>query len=218
VKLSESVRHTLADANNPRSVSSRARAKRWQMFVDAFPEITSMRVLDLGGTAGYWRRASPPKPMALTVVNLQVETADEPWIESVVADACDLDASFTSGFDLVYSNSLIEHVGGWARRQQFADVVHRASEAHWVQTPYRYFPVEPHWLFPGFQFLPAAARARISSSWRVGHIHSTRESALQDVLDVELLGRKEFAHLFPTSTLVSEKFAGLPKSLIAIRK
>ena len=29
-----------------------------------------------------------------------------------------------------------------------------------VQTPYRYFPVEPHWLFPGLQFLPMGLRAR----------------------------------------------------------
>ena len=27
-----------------------------------------------------------------------------------------------------------------------------------VQIPYRYFPIEPHWLFPGLQFLPQRAR------------------------------------------------------------
>ena len=33
------------------------------------------------------------------------------------------------------------------------------AQLHWVQTPYRYFPVEPHFLFPGFQFLPLTVRA-----------------------------------------------------------
>lgn len=216
-RLSESIRHSIADPANPRSVASRARAKRWAMFVDAFPDLTSMRVLDLGGTARYWRLA-PERPLAVTVVNLRDEDAGEDWIEMVVADACALPGSVASRFDLVYSNSLIEHVGGWSRRQQLADTIHRQADAHWVQTPYRYFPIEPHWLFPGFQFLPAVARARISASWPLGHTRSTRDSALQDVLDVELLGKAELRRLFPTSTVVAESFAGLPKSLIAIRR
>ncbi len=39
----------------------------------------------------------------------------------------------------------------------------------WVQTPYRYFPIEPHWIFPGFQFLPLSARTEISRRWPLGN-------------------------------------------------
>lgn len=65
-----------------------------------------------------------------------------------------------SPFDLVYSNSVIEHVGGHARSCDFAGMVKTLARRHWgVQTPYRYFSIEPHWLFPGLQFLPQSARA-----------------------------------------------------------
>ena len=36
-----------------------------------------------------------------------------------------------------------------------------------MQTPYRYFPIEPHWLFPGMQFLPLPVRWSIASPMAV---------------------------------------------------
>jgi hypothetical protein len=77
------------------------------------------------------------------VVNLLPESSETDWITAVQGDACDLrDAEF----DPVYSNSLIAHLRGHARRCDFASVVHAMASHHWVQTPYRYFPIEPHWL------------------------------------------------------------------------
>lgn len=37
---------------NPRSLSAGARRRRWAEFRTHFPDISAMRVLDLGGTAG----------------------------------------------------------------------------------------------------------------------------------------------------------------------
>jgi hypothetical protein len=175
-----------------------------------------MRVLDLGGTVGYWHRVSE-RPAYVTVVNLEGDDPPEEWIHLLRGDACELRGDALASHDLVFSNSLIEHVGGPVRRQRLAEVIHAAAPKHWVQTPYRYFPVEPHWLFPGFQFLPLAIRARISVSWPLGHIRSTSASAVLDVLGVELLGRAEMRYLFPDSELLIERFGGVPKSLIAAR-
>jgi hypothetical protein len=97
----------------------------------------------------------------------------EPGITPVVADACNpvLPAPLSAErFDLVYSNSVLEHVGDHYRRQQFTETVHRHGTHHWVQTPYRYFPVEPHWLFPGLQWLPVRARIAVSQHWPLGHV------------------------------------------------
>src|SRR5665811_447595 len=110
-------------------------------------------------------------------------------------------------FDIVYSNSVIEHVGGYYQRRQFSESVHQAASRHWIQTPYRYFPVEPHWLFPLFQFLTPRARASIARRWPLAHGYDPDRSGaanIDRVLSVELLGKYEFQHLFSTSRVIFE--------------
>jgi hypothetical protein len=179
-----------------------------------------MRVLDLGGTVQAWV-AAPVQPLSVTVVNLSPQTSSLPWLTTVVGDACALPKAVDDmDFDLVYSNSVIEHVGGHFQRQAFADTVSRAADRHWVQTPYRYFPVEPHWVFPLLQFLPVCARAAVARRWRLGHRHVPREErreAVASALGVELLSKAEMTYYFPDSELVGERYGGLTKSLISVK-
>lgn len=196
-----------------RQVSGRARAARWAEFARRFPALDEMRVLDLGGVPAQW---ASRRVASVVVLNLDHhDVPDLPWIEAVRGDACDPPP--LGRFDLVFSNSVLEHVGGHARRAAFADTVHAAAPHHWVQTPYRYFPVEPHWLLPGFQFLPVPARAVLSRRWPYGHIRSAdRATALADVTSVELIGRTELAGYFPSSEIWAERFGGWVKSLVAV--
>jgi hypothetical protein len=178
-----------------------------------------MSVIDLGGTVEAWQRASL-RPALVHVVNLEEPPADVPaWIEADQADACNLpDHIARRHYDLVFSNAVIEHVGGHAQRLRFADAVHRLAPRHWIQTPYRYFPIEPHWLFPGFQFLPLAARAEVSRYWPLVHVQSASHAeGVNAALSVDLLSRTEMARYFPDSTLRYEKMMGLIKSLIAVQ-
>jgi hypothetical protein len=221
VQLVERLTRTAVDPGNPRSVSSRARARRWAEFAARFPRLADMRVLDLGGTPGYWRGA-PVRPATVTVVNLDpVQLAPRPGepIAVVQGDACDLpDSVRAERFDLVVSNSVLEHVGGHARREQFAESVHAAAPHHWIQTPYRYFPIEPHWLFPGFQFLPVAAQTYVTRRWPLGHRHATdKATATTWALEAELVSITEMRYYFPGSKIWCERLAGLPKSLVAVR-
>ena len=154
------------DPDRSNSLTHRCRQQRNEEFKRRFPDLPDMRVLDLGGTGTSWHVAGL-RAQHLTIVNIDPsEQAVEPWMEVIHGDACD--GGFGK-FDLVFSNSVLEHVGGHARRQQFADVVRESAPAYWVQTPYRYFPIEPHWLFPGFQFLPFRARVEVTRHWNVGH-------------------------------------------------
>lgn len=177
-----------------------------------------MRVLDLGGTPAYWASA-PVQPASVTVVNLAAfpETVDH--VSAVVADACSPPETVTRNpYDLVVSNSLLEHVGGHVRRQQLSDAIRGAADRHFVQTPYRYFPVEPHWLFPGLQFLPFAARVWVTRTWPLGHRHAKDLStAVASVNEVDLVGLRQMRSYFPESDIVLERFLGVPKSLIAVR-
>jgi hypothetical protein len=190
------------------------------MFIETFRDLSAMRVLDLGGTVEMWTK-STEHPREVVLVNEYAQESPADWIRPVVGDACSLPAELDSErFDLVYSNSVIEHVGGYARRLAFASSVHAMADRHWIQTPYRYFPIEPHWVFPGFQFLPLSMRALISRHWTLTRTHDPSRSNranLDYVLSIELIGRAEMKHLFPQSELLIEKFAGVPKSLVAIK-
>jgi len=208
----------IADPYAGHSVSARLRARRWQELIRRFPDLHRMRVLDLGGDARSWAGA-PVRPRSLVLLNLYPQE-DGPGVRSLVGDACAPPAELLDGepFDLVFSNSVIEHVGGHARRTAFADAVHRLAPHHWIQTPYRYFPVEPHWLFPGFQFLPFRARVRLTREWPLGHRHDpSRAGAVANVASVELLCRGELRSYFPGSELWLERLGGLTKSLVAVR-
>jgi len=177
-----------------------------------------MRVLDLGGGPPFWRGFAV-QPAHVTVLNLLPLEAPEPWIETVLGDACaPPPAVAAERYDLVVSNSVIEHVGGHAQRQRFADVVQAAAERHWVQTPYRYFPVEPHWLCPGMQFLPLRARAALTRRWPLSPARaSTVAEAVKKAASVELLSLTEMRLYFPSSEIWYERIGGLVKSVTAIR-
>jgi hypothetical protein len=201
-----------------RSLSERARLRRWTRLSEELPDLPKMRVLDLGGTTDFWTRA-PRQPKAVTVINLNAPASGVPWIRSVEGDACDApELVGDEKFDLVFSNSLIEHLGGHGKRANFAAVVRSMAPRYAVQTPYRYFPVEPHWVFPAMQFLPVNARSWIAPRWPLGFTHNwTADQAREEVMFTELVSLTEMRFYFPDARIALERFAGLPKSMTAFR-
>ena len=214
------VRHALVDA--PSSVGARMRARRWELVGSSFPDLASMSVLDLGGTVESWRRA-PLRPKDVTVLNLfEPGESDESWLLPVTGDACRATealraAGAATSYDVVFSNSLLEHVGGHAQRVALAREVRALAPAYWVQTPYRYFPLEPHWLFPGLQFLPMAARSRLAARWPLAHSRpESPAAAMSEVQWTELVGVAELRAYFPDARIHHERVGGLTKSLVAV--
>ena len=126
------------------------------------PRLAELRVVDLGGTTVWWSRA-PVRPRHVTVVNLHEPGEGFAGLTAIEGDALRADELLRGQeFDLVFSNSLIEHLGGDPARRRFAEVVASLAPRYVVQTPYRYFPVEQHWMFPGFQFLPKSVRSYLA--------------------------------------------------------
>lgn len=204
-------------------LSAHFRRGRWELFRRHVPDLAALTVLDLGGTPQSWLSA-PEHPRRVVSVNLPgSEVAEDlPWFESVVGDACEPATFLDRGpFDLVYSNSVVEHVGGHHQIKRFAEAVHAAAPRHWIQTPNRWFPVEPHWVCPGFQFLPLGPKAALSRYWPLGSFRcgaaECEEVVVEDVLAIELLTARQLAHYFPTSRIVRERVGGLSKSFIAVR-
>ena len=193
------------------------RARRFAMLLDLFPDLGEMRVLDIGGAPHFWRHA-PVHPCHVTLLNTFPQNCSEPWMTAMVGDGCDPPEDLP-GVDLVVSNSVIEHVGGHWRRQAFAATVREAAPRYWVQTPYRYFPLEPHYLCPGVQHLPIPLQAGVVRRWPLawGKGEDNRQ-ALERVMSIELLSATQMRAYFPEGTLRRERFGGLTKSLICTLK
>lgn len=207
-------------------VSERTRGSRMAWLEQTFPDLREYRVLDMGGRADTWvgRETHPAEVVLLNMpaeiagtFGRQWTTPDEPWMHARTGDGCAPPDDLGS-FDLVFSNSTIEHVGGFMKRQAFAAAVRRLAPRYWVQTPYRYFPVEPHWVLPGAQFLPLRTRAELVARWPLSlHAGKGTDEAIGQALWIELLSKTEMSHLFPDGLVMFERVAGLPKSLVATR-
>ena len=119
-------------------------------------------------------------------------------------------------FDVVFSNSVIEHVGEPNAQRQMASEMKRVGKRYFVQTPNRHFPLEPHFFFPGFQFLPLVARIWLLQHFDLGWYKKIPNyvAARQEVETIRLLSRRDVMQLFPEGTLYNERFAGLTVSFV----
>jgi SAM-dependent methyltransferase len=197
------------------------RPRRLRAFYRLLNVTESTRVLDIGGGAFFWDLAiSEGLPLPrVTVLNL-CPAGDQarPGLRWIVADACASQLPDNS-FDLVFSNSLVEHLRDFKTQKLFADEVRRLAPSYFVQTPDRLCPVEPHFVTPFVHWLPRKARRRVIRNFTVWGLVARPSQAYCDQLsdEVALLSRSEMRQLFPDATVLSERFAGIPKSLIAVK-
>ena len=92
------------------------------------------------------------------LVNLEAEERRHPNIDPRAGDATNLSEFPDGSFDVVFSNSVIEHLQTFGNQEAMAREVRRLAPVFWVQTPNFWFPVEPHFLTPAWHWLPVAAR------------------------------------------------------------
>jgi hypothetical protein len=192
----------------------RFRRDRMAAFQRTFPLTPETRILDVGGTALNWGLIAA-RP-SVTLLNLP--SAGE---ADVVGDGCRLPFRDRS-FDIVFSNSVIEHISTPEDQQRFADEVQRTGRAYWVQTPDRRFPVEPHLVTPFLHWLPKPMRGAIARRFT---IWSLLERPSRDRWEyyirhcseeVRLLDARELQTMFPEARIIRERFLWMSKSLIAV--
>ena len=208
------------------SLPFRFRQKRFRKIAEIIDCILdkqgSCRILDVGGTEQYWSIAKDyinEHNVHITLLNLDAPSVSSPKFSSQKGDATHLDRLPDKSFDLVHSNSVIEHVGGWVAMSSMAGHIRRLAPKYFVQTPNFWFPFEPHVRLPVFHWLPEQVRFRILMSIDTGFAErrQTVDHAMRDVQNMALLDRRQFATLFPDAEVHVERFLYLAKSLMAIR-
>jgi hypothetical protein len=209
------------DQRRASSVSQRMRVRRFEQFERAAGVLARpLQILDLGGTTDYWdyRGWAGRDDVTITLMNLEPNEQRFENVVPIVGDACDLSSYDDASVDLVFSNSMIEHLFTAERQATMAGEVRRVARAYWIQTPNFWFPVEPHFLRIGWQWRPVAMRVRALQRGPVGQIGHCpdHDVAERHVREVRLLRRGDLAQLFPDATLLAERIGGLVKSWTAV--
>jgi SAM-dependent methyltransferase len=196
------------------SISLRSRERKLRLLLDELRPTATTSVLDVGAdelgfgdgdgcaTMNFFEE-SYPWPERITALGLhdgEGFRARYPDIPYLQGDACAL--PFADGaFDVVFSNAVIEHVGGRTRQRQFVSEALRVGRRVYITTPNRRFPIEVHTRLPLVHWLPDAVSHRVY-----------RAAGMEFATDVHLLTRRSFASLFPGRV----RIVSLGMTLVAI--
>jgi hypothetical protein len=211
------------------SLEFRFRVRRFsglrRLIEDVIAERGHCEILDLGGNETYWLigedfLAAHRSRLRITILNTEQQAIRDRGLFDFVRDSATGPALFAGRrFDLAHSNSVIEHVGDWGDMRSFAANVRRLAPRYFIQTPNYWFPYEPHFRFPGFQFLPEAARVALIRRFALGFFPRIEDAAeAQGVIDEHrLLSTRQVRTLFPEASIRHETVLGLRKSILAVR-
>lgn len=194
--------------------STVARQRRMDAFAKTFSLRPGLRIIDLGGTPQIW--GAIKVPLDLTILNLPgspQHPVDSPHrITFVEGDACSVDDFPDNRFDIAFSNSVIEHVGGQANEARFAREVRRLAPRYWVQTPAIWFPIEAHSGVPFWFFLSTATRDRIMARWQ-----KKLPAWTEMIRGTTIVARSRMREYFPEAKFYTERAFGIPKSNVAYK-
>ncbi|MFC1878094.1 class I SAM-dependent methyltransferase [Thermodesulfobacteriota bacterium] len=190
--------------------ASYSRKRRSILFKKIMKINKDMKILDLGGQPKIWDNIDIP--LEITCLNLPgiADTTHKSHhkFTYIVGDACRMPEFSLGQYDIVFSNSVIEHVGSLEKRIMFAGEVKRLCENYWIQTPYKYYPIEAHCGMPFWWLYPKALRSKFIERWR-----KKLPAWSEAVNSTNVVSVREMKELFPGATLIKE-WVVFPKSII----
>lgn len=195
------------------------RTKRMKEFESVFNLKNSDVILDVGGGQYNWQFIKTrPKIIILNIEKLS-DYNDSEQFEFVKGDATNLLYPDKS-FDIVYSNSVIEHLFTKENQIKMAKEIVRVGKKIYVQTPAKEFFVEPHLITPFIHWLPIKVQEKLMRNFTIWGLitRPTKEYIKNFLYERRLLTKREFTELFPNCQIKVERFLFMPKSYIAIKK
>jgi hypothetical protein len=212
-----------------RASAARKRSTLFRRHIEALSR--PLRIIDLGGSAQMWRRWGVTEADGLHIVLANDHRHDtthrsEPlpghFIDAWSVDVLGLPPDTFARYDLVFSNSMLEHLPTPASQARLAAAIMASGKPYFIQVPNKHCIVDPHFPHPmaaWFALWPrplqtwAHAHHALGSSGRAG----SPEAARASIATYHPLARRELAALFPTARVVTEWNLGLPMSLVAMR-
>jgi len=201
--------------------SAKLRNERMNLFIELLINSKferEIKILDIGGTNYFWDLwlKKIPIPIDLTILNISQEVTK--GYKSIILDANELYKLENLDYDVVFSNSLIEHLTTYENQIKFAETVQRISKKHFIQTPAFIFPLEPHFLFPFFHWFSKKIRVFLVQHFNLGwykkQVNLLEPEKLVD--EIRILKKKELKDMFPNSEIITEKIFFITKSYIVV--
>ena len=198
------------------SLGNRFREKRFNFFLKKFDSLNKpITLLDIGGKINFWenRGLAGNNDYKITVLNIEKEKSNYSNINCLIGDATNLNQYKNKSFDIVHSNSVIEHLYNFNNQKKMASEIIRVGKKFIIQTPNKYFFIEPHYLLPFFQFLPSSIKFFILTQTKMSRLKRwNKDFAKQYIKEIRLMSFKELKTLFPNCNVYYEKFLGMNKS------
>ncbi|MFZ1323246.1 MAG: class I SAM-dependent methyltransferase [Ignavibacteria bacterium] len=209
-----------ADQNNVNSISYKLRNKRKILFLEFISNLKRpVKILDLGGSEYFWRNLNLINldDIQILLVNTEFQNVENfSNINFINKDVKDLSEYSDKEFDVVHSNSLIEHLNTFDEQKKLAAEIQRIGKHYFLQTPNYYFPLEPHFLYPFFQFFSHKKKTELiqkkDMGWYKKQENLDDAEALAD--SIRLMKKSELKNIFKNSKIHSEKYFLFTKSFI----
>jgi hypothetical protein len=214
-----SIKDIFKSSDDPQSWGNKFRDKRFKFLsakLETMPK--PVKILDIGGLESFWtNRGYGDNPdYHITILNLEKGESLHTNINMIAGNAIDLKEIGDKEFDLAFSNSVIEHLHTFENQISMASEVQRVGSLHFVQTPNKHFLVEPHYILPFFDYLPAKIKYFILTKTKLSRLKKwTDADARQYISEIRLLTFSEYKRIFPKSKMYKELFMGLVKSFTA---
>lgn len=205
------------------SPAYRYRRKRMDIFECQFEKMFGkskdiIKILDVGGTLSFWTVLDFKyiNRVHITLLNVEAEEIPENLqniFVSIAGDATNMSEFKDNSFDLVFSNSVIEHVGDFEAQRKMMQEMKRISTHRYIQTPNRYFPIEPHYGFPLFQFFPMKLKVYMVQHYKLRCERAVNaQEAYEIASGVRLMKKKDLERLLPNEVIHRERVFGFTKS------
>jgi len=102
-------------------------------------------------------------------------------------------------FDIVWSNAVIEHVGGYEQQLLFLKEMLRVGKQVYFTTPNRFFPIEVHTRLPFFHWLPKQyfdfIAKKLNKGWATGkYMHLLSQNNIERLLSDADVKRYKIVH------------------------
>jgi len=188
------------------------RKKRMVRFIDLLRVNQKDKILDVGGLPDFWHGVGLAENVTLLNRN---ESPESNSIKTIKGDARNMNMYSNKSIDIVFSNSVIEHVGNFSDQKLMAKEIQRIGKKYWVQTPNKHFPIELHFCFPFLQYLPRIFQDIIVQYWPFSFPKKWGLDPIKELNHLRLITYSEMKILFPNSIIIKERFMGFTKSLIA---
>jgi len=113
--------------------------------------------------------------------------------------------------DFIFCNAVIEHIPKTERHLLAQEIQRVCKKGFFVSTPNYWFPFEPHYHLPFFQYIPETVRRFLLKWLSIGYINRTKSNSPY----IQLLTHRGLKTLFPNAISGSVRTALIPEIIYA---